>query len=294
MWNQLKTVLLLGVLSAMVIAMGGALGPRALPWAVGFAVVMNVVSWFFSDRIVLAMHGAQQVGPEQAPELHRIVAELSQKAGIPMPRVFVIDDPQPNAFATGRNPAHGVVAVTTGILRLLSTRELRGVIGHELGHIAHRDILVASVAALAASAISGIAQMIQWSVLFGGGSRDEREEGSSLGRSLLVALVAPIAATMVQLGISRSREYLADAKGAELTGDPEALASALERLHLGAERIPTSHPQPATASLFIVNPLAGASRLFALFSTHPPMEERIRRLRAMRLETTTAAPRLAW
>jgi heat shock protein HtpX len=280
MKNQLKTVVLLGVLSSLLIGIGGALGPGYLYGFGALALLMNLGAYFFSDRIVLAMHRAQEVPREQATVLHRIVEELAARAEIPKPRVFVIPEAQPNAFATGRDPAHGVVAVTEGIMSLLDERQLRGVLAHELAHIKNRDILVASVAAAISAAVTHLAQAAQFMAFFGGGQRDDEEGGSAAG-TLALAFVAPIAATLVQLGISRSREYLADETGASLTGDPEGLASALERLELGAQRIPAHVVEPATASLFIVSPLAGVGGLFSWFSTHPPMTERIARLRAM-------------
>jgi heat shock protein HtpX len=278
MKNQLKTVLLLGVLSSLLIGIGGALGPGYLYGFTALALLMNLGAYFFSDRIVLAMHRAHEVTPQQQPALHRMVEELARRAEIPKPRVFVIPEAQPNAFATGRNPERGVVAVTEGIMAMLSERELRGVIAHELAHVKNRDILVASVAASISAAVTYIAQAVQFAAIFGG-QRDDEEEGSAVG-SLALAFVAPIAATLVQLGISRSREYLADETGARFTGDPEGLASALEKLELGARHIP-AHVQPATASLFIVSPLSGARTIFSWFSTHPPMPERIARLRGM-------------
>jgi heat shock protein HtpX len=280
MKNQFKTVLLLGALSAFLIGIGGALGPGYLYGLTALAVLMNLGAYFYSDRIVLAMNRAREVSPAEAPGLHGMVEELAVRAGIPKPRVYVIEDPHANAFATGRNPSRGVVAVTTGIVGLLSARELRGVLAHEIAHIKNRDILVSSIAAALASAITYIANAVQFSALFGGASQDDGEQGSPAG-SLALAFLAPIAATFVQLGISRSREYLADETGAQLSGDPEALASALEKLHLRAEFVP-GEVQPATASLFIVNPFAGmGGALVRLLSTHPPMEERVRRLRAM-------------
>jgi heat shock protein HtpX len=279
MLNQLKTLFLLGALSAVLIGIGGALGPGYLYGFTALALLMNLGAYFFSDRIVLAMHKAQEVSPAQAPELHRIVEDVARAAGVPKPRVYVIPEAQPNAFATGRNPAHGVVAVTEGILQLLSPRELKGVIAHEISHISNRDILVATIAAGIAAAVTYIAHAAQFAAFFGGG-RDDEEGGSPLG-ALLLAIVAPIAATLIQLGISRSREYLADETAARLTQDPEALASALEKLERGAARIP-AHVEPATASLFIVSPLAGGRSWLNLFSTHPPMAERIARLRGLR------------
>ena len=265
--NQLKTILLLGGLSAFLVAIGWTIGPGATWLFLGLALAMNVGAYFFSDRLVLRMHGARELAVEDAPGLHGMVEELARRAGIPKPRVFLIDDPSPNAFATGRNPEKGVVAVTQGILELLDRRELRGVIAHELAHIRNRDILVATIAAAIASAVTYVAHAISFSAFLGGS--DDEEEGSAAG-GLLVALVAPIAATLIQLGISRSREYLADESGAAICGDPEALARALEKLSRGAELIPAEAAQPATASLYIVNPLSGA-RVARLFSTHPPM-----------------------
>jgi heat shock protein HtpX len=226
------------------------------------------------------MHGAQEVTPEQAPALHRLVDELARRAQIPKPRVCVMPGEQPNAFATGRNPQHGVVAVTEGIMRLLTERELRGVLAHELAHIKNRDILVSSIAAVIAAAVGYIANALAFSSLLGGNQEDEEESGSGAG-GLLMMFVAPMLATLIQLGISRAREYMADETGAKISGDPEALARALEKLEHGAAVFPAETAQPATASLFIVNPLAGGSRMLNLFSTHPPMEERIRRLRGL-------------
>jgi len=271
--NQLKTVLLLGILSAILVGVGGALGPNALGISIVLAVVMNVGAYFFSDRIVLAMHRAQELTPAEAPELHGTVAELAARAGIPTPRLYLINEAQPNAFATGRNPEHAVVAVTSGILEVLDRRELRGVLAHELAHVENRDILVSSIAATVAAAITSVAHAVGF---FGLGSDDD---GPSPAQSLLLAIVAPLAATLIQLGISRSREYGADATGAEISGDPEALARALEKLDQAAHAIPAP-VQPATASLFIVNPFSATEGVLNLFSTHPSMRERIRRLRA--------------
>jgi heat shock protein HtpX len=273
--NQLKTVLLLGILSAILVGIGGLIGPNALTFSLVLAVAMNVGAYFFSDRIVLAMHQAQEIPPAQAPELHAIVEELAQHAGIPKPRVYLIPEQQPNAFATGRNPEHAVVAVTSGIMQILDARELRGVLAHELSHVKNRDILVSSIAATVAAAITYLAHAASF---FGLGGRDD--EGPSPAQALLLALVAPIAATLVQLGISRSREYGADETGAHLSGDPEALARALEKLDQAAHAIPAAM-EPATASLFIVNPFSARRSVLSLFSTHPDMAERIRRLRAM-------------
>lgn len=277
MKNQLKTILLLGVLSAVLVSLGGYLGPGYLYVFLALALIMNLGAYFFSDRIVLAMYRAQEIPVARAPELHRMIEELSERAQIPKPRVYLIPNAQPNAFATGRNPAHAVVAVTQGILEILSPRELRGVLAHEIAHVKNRDILVSSIAAVMAATITYIAHALGWALFLGRG--DDRG-GSGLG-ALAVAIVAPIAATLIQLGISRSREYLADETGARLSQSPEALAAALEKLQRGATRVPMQH-DPSTASLFIVNPLSGSRQAWMQwFSTHPPMEERIDRLMAM-------------
>jgi heat shock protein HtpX len=275
--GQIKTVLLLGALTAIVVGAGSLAAP-SYAWLFAIAgVAMNIGTWFFSDRLVLRSSGARPLAPEEAPELNQMVAELAQAAGIPTPKLYLVDEPYANAFATGRNPTHGAVAVTAGLLRTLPRREVRGVIAHEIAHIRNRDVTIATVAAGLAAVISGIANAVQFSAFFGGSSDDEEGGGSLIG-SLLFALVAPIGAMLVQMAISRSREYVADATAARLTGDPEALASALERLSRAAEHIP-AQVQPATASLYIVNPLAGG--LASLFSTHPPMEARIARLRGV-------------
>jgi len=240
---------------------------------------MNFVSYFWSDKIVLKMSGAREVGPSDAPGLHNMVGELAANAGIPKPRVYVIPEAQPNAFATGRNPSKGAVAVTQGIMQLLNERELRGVIAHEIAHIKNRDILIASVAAMIASAISMIGNVLQWGAIFAGGRSDDDEGVNPLG-ALALAIVAPFAAMLIQLGISRSREYIADATGAKICGDPESLARALEKLDVGTHRIP-AHVPAATASMYIANPFASRGGMMSWFSTHPPMAERIARLRGM-------------
>ncbi len=286
MWNQFKTIVLLGALSAALVGFGSLVSP-GWSWAfVGLALAMNLGAYFFSDRLELRMHGARELSPMEAPRLHGMVAELAERAQMPRPRLYLVEDPHANAFATGRNPRHGVVAVTTGLLELLTPRELRGVLAHELAHIKNRDILVSSVAAVLATALTSLANLVQLSALFGSSQSDEEEGGSPLG-ALALALVAPIAASLVQMGISRSREFLADETGARMSGDPEALASALARLSQAAERLP-GEAQPATASLFIVNPLAGLGSLLRWFSTHPPMEERIERLRRLARELDAA------
>ena len=279
MKNQLKTFLLLAALSALLVAGGSLFGQGWALVALGFALAMNLGAYFYSDRVVLALHRAREVAPSRAPRLHAIVAELARNADIPKPRVFVIHEAQPNAFATGRNPEHGVVAVTDGILDLLSERELRAVLAHEIAHIKNRDVLIATIAAGVAAAITYLAHAAQLFAFFGGTAQRDDEE--SPWASLLLLLLAPIAATLIQLGVSRSREFLADEEGARICGDPGALASALSKLEYGAAHFPL-RTEPATASLFIVNPLLGArSWLGRLFSTHPSTAERVARLRAL-------------
>jgi heat shock protein HtpX len=281
MWNQLKTIILLGSLTVLLVALGGALGQGYLYGFTAFALLLNFVMYFFSDKLVLAMHRAKPISESEAPWLHRMVEEIARSADLPKPRVYLVPQAQPNAFATGRSPQHAVVAVTSGILDILDERELRGVLAHEIGHIKNRDMLVATVAAGIAGAITYLAHALQWGAMLGGvGHDDDERGGGSVIGALLMAIVAPFAAMLIQFAISRSREHGADERGAHLTGDPEGLARALEKLHVGAARIP-AHVEPATASLFIVNPLYGQRGLMSLFSTHPPAEERIRRLRAM-------------
>jgi heat shock protein HtpX len=279
MTNVLRTTVLLAALTALFLVIGGALGGnQGLVIAFVFALLMNFASYWFSDKIVLTMYGAQEVSPQQAPGLYRLVQRLAQRAGIPMPRVYIIPSDAPNAFATGRNPQHGAVAVTEGIMRLLDEDELAGVLAHELGHIRNRDTLIMTVAATLAGAITMLAHMAQWGAIFGMGRRDGEENGGGGVFGLLfMAILAPIAATLIQLAISRSREYFADSTGAGIAGSPSGLARALEKLHYASQRLPLQ-ANPATAHLFIVNPLTGSSWA-TLFSTHPPIEERIRRLR---------------
>jgi heat shock protein HtpX len=280
MTNQLKTILLLGTLTALVVAFGALVAPGRLYLFAAIALAMNLGAYFFSDRVVLRLHHAREVNPHDAPELHAIVDELALRAQLPKPRVYVIPDEQPNAFATGRSPARGVVAVTEGLLQLLDRREVRGVLAHELAHIKSRDILVASLAAAGAATITSLAHALSFGSLFGS-ARDEGEgDAAATAGGLLAALVAPFAATLVQLGISRSREYLADEAGARISDDPEALATALVKLEQASKRVP-AHGTPATASLFIVNPFAAGESLARWFSTHPSTEERVRRLRAI-------------
>jgi heat shock protein HtpX len=283
MSSTLRTTFLLASLTALILLFGDLFGgSEGVKWAFVIAAVMNLGSYWFSDKIVLMSYGAQPIAESDAPELYQIVRRLSQKASVPMPRIYRIPTDSPNAFATGRNPQHAVVAVTDGILSLLSWEELEGVLAHELGHVFNRDILVSSIAATLAGAVMMLARMAQWSAMFGGMSRDERDNRGGGGLALiLMAILAPIAAMLIQLAVSRAREYGADDSGARLCGNPEALASALEKLAIQSGRIPMA-ASPQTAHMFIVNPLSGRS--FAnLFSTHPPIEERIRRLRQMRL-----------
>ena len=243
------------------------------------AAAMNLGAYWFSDTLVLKMTGARPADPGEAAWLHEMVARLAQRAGLPMPKIYIIDSDTPNAFATGRSPSTGVVAVTNGITRILTRDELAGVVAHELAHIKHRDTLISAVVATFAGAIAMIANIGQWALIFGGLSGDDDEQGGGLFGGLLLLIVAPIAATLIQLGISRAREFQADAGGARILGDPLPLASALEKLEWAARRVPMP-ANPATASLYIVNPLSGAGAL-KLFSTHPPTSERVARLRAL-------------
>jgi heat shock protein HtpX len=289
MTNQLKTIVLLGALSALVVGLGALIAPGHLYVFGALALAMNLGAYFFSDRIVLRMHRAREVSAAEAPELHAIIEDLAARAAIPKPRLFVLPEEQPNAFATGRNPRHGVVAVTAGIVRLLDRRELRGVIAHELAHIRNRDILVASVAAAAASLVTYAAQALSLAGLAGGHREGEEEGHGGAAGGLLAMVVAPLAATLIQMGISRSREFAADETGARLSGDPEALASALLKLEQASLVIP-AEATPATASLFIVNPVGGLETWSRWFSTHPPTAARVERLRAMARYAPRQAP----
>ena len=276
--NQVKTFFLMVILTVILVGLGGFIGGgngAALAFAV--ALAMNFVSYWFSDRIVLAMYGAKEITEAQAPEVYNILASLSQRASIPMPRVYVIENDSPNAFATGRNPEHSAVAVTTGILRILNKQELEGVLAHELSHVLHRDILISTVAAALAGAITMLASWARFSLFFG---RDDEEGGGNIVSVILFSMVAAFAAMLIQLAISRSREYLADEGGAQLAGNPLFLAHALRRLETGVARNPMEDANPSTAHMFIVNPFT-AKGVLALFSTHPPLEERIRRLEDM-------------
>lgn len=286
MANQLKTILLLGALSVLLITIGGAISPTMLVVMIAFAAIMNVGAFLHSDKLVLRMSRARVIAEHEAPGLFQTVKELADRAELPMPKVAIVPDATPNAFATGRNPERAVVAVTEGLLQLTNQRELRGVIAHELAHVKHRDTLIATIAAATAAAITSIAQILQFSAFFGGMHSDDDEGGSGLGL-LLMSIVAPIGALMIQAGISRSREYLADDYAAELTKDPQALADALAKLQSYGQQLlqrGAPMPQPATTSLSIVNPLSGLSGrgagLANMFSTHPPIEQRIHRLLA--------------
>ena len=278
MYNQFKTLILLSGLTALIIVIGNLFGGRqGMYIAFGLAMVMNFGSYWFSDKIVLAMYKAREIGESDDPELYAIVRSLAQRAELPMPRVFIIPDESPNAFATGRNPQHAVVAVTAGLRRLMSQDELAGVLAHELAHVKNRDILIGTIAATMAGAIMILASMARWAAIFGVGRGDDDEGGGIIGL-LATAIIAPIAAMLIQMAISRSREFLADSTGAGFMGRGEPLAQALGKLGQYSQRLPMN-AQPATAHMFIVNPLSGRS-LMNLFSTHPPLEERIARLRS--------------
>ncbi|MGC9140857.1 MAG: zinc metalloprotease HtpX [Caldimicrobium sp.] len=284
MSNVIKTFVFLAILTVLFIFVGHLVGGKAgATIALILAGIMNFIAYFFSDKIVLAMSGARPVSPSEDPELHALVEEVARKAGIPKPQVYLIDTETPNAFATGRSPEKGVVAVTAGIRRLLSREELAGVIAHEIAHIKNRDILISTIAATIVGAISYLAQMAQWSLFFGGfGNRDDEEGGFnplSIIGFIVVIVIIPMAATLIQLAISRSREYLADETGARIIRNPIALAKALEKLEAWNRAYPMD-VNPAQAQMFIVNPLSGKS-LLTLFSTHPPIEERIARLYRM-------------
>jgi len=280
MGNWFKTTLLLGVMTALIVWIGGMFGGKqGMILAFVLAMGMNFFSYWFSDKIVLRMYRAQEVGPNDFPGLYNAVSQLAHNAGLPVPRVYIIPEESPNAFATGRDPEHAVIAVTEGLLKTMNDEEATGVLAHEMSHIKNRDILIGSIAATMAGAIMILASMARWSAFFGGGSRDE-EGGGGLGAVglIIMSILAPIAAMLIQMAISRSREYLADATGAQLSGNPEGLASALEKLGAATHRLPMREANPSTAHMFIVNPLSGGS-LMNLFSTHPPLADRIARLR---------------
>ncbi|MEM5316274.1 zinc metalloprotease HtpX [Paraburkholderia sp. JHI869] len=278
MFNWVKTAMLMAAITALFIVIGGLIGgQRGMVLALFFALAMNFFSYWYSDKMVLRMYNAQEVDETTAPQFYRMVRDLATRAGLPMPRVYLINEDAPNAFATGRNPEHAAVAATTGILRVLSEREMRGVMAHELAHVKHRDILISTITATMAGAISALAN---FAMIFGG--RDENGRPANPIASIAVALLAPIAGALIQMAISRAREFEADRGGAEISGDPQALASALDKIHRYAQGIPfpAAEQHPATAQMMIMNPLSGGG-LQNLFSTHPATEERIRRLMDM-------------
>ncbi|MBI1745204.1 MAG: zinc metalloprotease HtpX [Acidobacteria bacterium] len=281
MANYVKTAILMGALTLLILFIGSFFGPNGLTVALIFAGLMNFVSYYFSDRIALSMYGAEAVTREQTPDLYRIVESLTVRAGIPMPKIFIIPNESPNAFATGRNPEHASVAVTQGILRSLSRDELEGVLAHEIGHVINRDILISTIVATMAGAIMYLTTMLKWGMIFGGAGRERDDESPMGGFGFLLAVIlAPIAATIIQLAISRSREYGADSTGAHLIGTPYPLANALQKLDQASKQIPLA-ASPETAHMFIVQPLTGGGGLGLLmniFSTHPPIEKRIARL----------------
>lgn len=281
MGNTFKTVFLLGTLTGLLVVFGNYFGgTQGMMIAFLFALLMNFGAYWFSDKIVLSMYRARQVTEAEAPELVGLVRSLSQRARLPMPKVWIVPSPAPNAFATGRNPEHAAVAVTEGLLQIMNRDQLEGVLAHELGHITNRDTLISAVAATLAGVIMMLANIARWTAFFGGG-RDDEDRGGGVVGLLVMAILAPIAALLIQMAISRTREFVADATAAHLTKKPLALASALERLQMAAERIPLD-ANPATSHLFIVNPLSGRS-LLRLFSTHPSVEERVKRLRAIQV-----------
>jgi heat shock protein HtpX len=279
--NRLKTTLLLSLLTVLMVTIGRAIGGKSgMVFPFIKALGMNFFSYWFSDKIVLKMYGAREIGEHDQPAFYGMVRSLALKAGLPMPKVYIIPDQSPNAFATGRNPSNAAVAATEGILRILTPEELEGVMAHELAHVQNRDILVSTIAATFAGAISMLGNMLQWGALFGSGRSDDEEGPSGIIGSLAMAIIAPIAAMLIQMAVSRSREYMADESGARICGRPLALANALRKLHNASHMIPMQDARPATAHMFIVTPLTGGA-LLKLFSTHPPMEERIARLEGM-------------
>jgi heat shock protein HtpX len=279
----LRTGILLVLLSVLLVVAGGAIGgQRGLKVALGIAVVMNGISYFFSDKIALASSGAQRVSREQVPRLYQVMERLAGKARLPMPKLYVIPEPAPNAFATGRNPQHASVAVTQGLLELMNDEELEGVIAHELSHVRNYDILTSSIAATIAGAITYLASMGRWAMIFGGNGRDRDDDRGGGGlAALLMIFLAPFAALMLQLFLSRTREYSADETGARMVGQPYGLISALQKLGAYNQRIPTTSVSPSTSALCIVKPLFGSGGVSSLFSTHPPLEKRIQALRDM-------------
>jgi len=278
MGNQIKTTILLALLTAVILWIGHLFGgQQGMIIALVLAGAMNFFSYWYSDKIVLKMYRATEVTPQQSPELYEIVNILANNAGLPMPKVYLIPSDTPNAFATGRNPEHAVVAVTNGLLRLMTRDEISGVIAHELAHVKNRDILIGSIAATMAGAIMLLATIARWSAIFGGMSGDDDEGGLGIIGLIFMAIIAPIAAMIIQMAVSRSREYLADSTGSQIARNPNGLANALEKLGAYSKRLPMN-ANPSTAHMFIVNPLTGKS-LLNLFSTHPPIEERVARLR---------------
>jgi heat shock protein HtpX len=289
MGNQLKTTLLLAVMTAFIMIVGNLLGGRqGMVIALVLAAGMNFFSYWYSDKIVLKMYQAREATPQQAPELYAMVQSLASQANLPMPKVYIIPKEAPNAFATGRNPDNAVVAVTQGLLDLMDRQEVMGVLAHELAHVKNRDILIGTIAATMAGAIMMLASMARWSAIFGGMHRDDDNGGMGVVGMIVMSIIAPMAAMIIQMAVSRSREYLADATGARIAGGPEGLARALEKLGAYSKRIPMQ-ANPSTAHMFIVNPLSGKS-LQSLFSTHPPVEERISRLRGVRPQNGPTAP----
>lgn len=279
--NEVKTIALMTLMTVGFVLLGQYLGgQQGMVMALVLAAVLNLGAYWFSDKIALLSYRAQQVSEAEAPELHAMVRGLATRAGLPMPRVYVIPSASPNAFATGRNPSHAAVAVTQGIMQLLTRQELEGVIAHELGHVRNRDILIGSIVATLAGAITMLARMASFGAMFGGYGNDRDRGGNAIGL-LAMAILAPIAALLVQMWISRTREHQADASGAQIAGNPLGLAGALEKLETASQRVPIPNANPSSAHMFIVNPLSGKS-LMSLFSTHPPIAERVQRLRAMR------------
>ncbi len=280
MTSSIKTAVLFAALTALFIVIGGLIGGKSgMVIALIFAIATNFISYWYSDSIVLRIYQAKELTKSDAPQLHTIVEELAKNAGIPKPKIYIVPDPSPNAFATGRNPENAVVAVTQGIMHILNTNELRGVLAHEIAHIANRDILIQSSAAMLGSAITALANMLYFTSLFGGRDNENSSPLSAVG-AILMIILAPLAASLIQMAISRSREYLADESGASYCSDPMALASALNKLHNYSQQIPLNNANPATENMFIVSPLLSGG-MQALFSTHPPIQERIKRLQQM-------------
>lgn len=278
--NFFRTTLLLGLLTCLLVLAGGAIGGKSgMTFALFMAGIMNFASYWFSDKIVLSMYGARQITEADSPDFYGMVRQLAIQAGLPMPKVYLMESDTPNAFATGRNPENAAVAATTGIMRILSREELMGVMAHELAHVRNRDILISSIAATIAGAITYLAHMAQFAAMFGGGRSNDEDEGGGVFGMILMAVLAPLAAMLIQMAISRSREYGADRGGAEISGNPLYLAGALRKLEMANRQIPMD-ANPATAHMFIVNPLSG-SGMMSLFSTHPPLQERIQRLEAI-------------